>query len=382
MRPTHQHIGFPVLFTSFPIIHLISSHIRRSRRRTQSHCTVETVLFFIIRRLPSVMVCKLIIIKVGCKLEVFQELHFYIRVHEIFVLLVVTIRVTHIQQWVSCLPVFFVSFDSTIFAVIIRINTWGHLLHVQSPHIAQIIAILIGVIPPSTHSYSQEIGYSRLDVTTQIIFLYPRLDNQTWIIQVSTRNRIVSTLFRTSQADSMFLHPFRVINDIIPIRIRMRHIIRYASDIRRVRVISCFTPLIDRRLGELGRLVRVEITFVDKLHIIRIIRYLTNQLGRSLVRKLARIGHIDFSIRTTFRRNQDYPISPSVTVNGTRSGIFQDGDRSHIIWIHFIEAHLHSVHKDQWASIVHRTHTTDQDGRTFGIRLATSIHHIDTSRHT
>ena len=336
MRPTHQHIGFPVLFTSFPIIHLISSHIRRSRRRTQSHCTVETVLFFIIRRLPSVMVCKLIIIKVGCKLEVFQELHFYIRVHEIFVLLVVTIRVTHIQQWVSCLPVFFVSFDSTIFAVIIRINTWGHLLHVQSPHIAQIIAILIGVIPPSTHSYSQEIGYSRLDVTTQIIFLYPRLDNQTWIIQVSTRNRIVSTLFRTSQADSMFLHPFRVINDIIPIRIRMRHIIRYASDIRRVRVISCFTPLIDRRLGELG----------------------------------------------TVRRNQDYPISPSVTVNGTRSGIFQDGDRSHIIWIHFIEAHLHSVHKDQWASIVHRTHTTDQDGRTFGIRLATSIHHIDTSRHT
>ena len=117
----------------------------------------------------------------------------------------------------------------------------------------------------------------------------------------------------------------------------MRHIIRYASDIRRVRVISCFTPLIDRRLGELGRLVRVEITFVDKLHIIRIIRYLTNQLGRSLVRKLARIGHIDFSIRTTFRRNQDYPISPSVTVNGTRSGIFQDRHTLNIVGIQCLE---------------------------------------------
>ena len=382
MRPTYQHIGFPVLFTSFPVIHLISSHIRRGRRRVQGHRAIEAVLFFIIRRLPSVVVRKLVIIEVGRKLEVFQELHFQIGIHKIFVLLVVTIRVTHVQQRVSSLSIFFVGFDSTIFTVIIRINTGSHLLHIQPPHIPQVITILVGIISPSTHSNGQEIGHSRLYIAPQVIFLYARFDDQTRIVQVSTRNRITGTLFRTGQADGMFLHPFRIINNVIPVRIRMRHIIRYAGGIRRVRVIGCFTPFVDGRLGELGSLVCIEIPFVDKLHIIRIVRYLTNQLGRSLIGELTRVGHVDLSIRTTFRRHQDYPIGTSVTVDGTRGGIFQDGDRSHIVRVHFIETHFHSVYKDQRTGIIHRTHTTDQDRRPFGIRLATGVHHIDTGCHT
>ena len=231
-------------------------------------------------------------------MEVLKEINLNIRIHKEFRCFIRASRTIQIINRIVDYRIFFEGFGSSIFPIVIRIGSRCTFLHLQTIQIINIISFLIYMITPCIQPHSQETGNLWLQITAHIIFLHSWIHHQTGIIHIRSIQAIPGSLFRTGKRNRMFLHQFRIIHLIVPVRIRIGHIIRVARFGYSIRIAGRCTPRINGSLAKHLCLPCIVRSLIDKFHVVGIVWNHTDQISRCIIGEFSWIGHVDFPVRT------------------------------------------------------------------------------------
>ena len=323
---------------------------------------------------------KILIVEIKVICKIFQKLDLSIPLRIKLWIFVKPIQYI-IPKPVMRLRILFGSFRRTIFSIIIRIYTRNHLLRVHgidmtAPIITGNTDFLIGNISRCTSSNPQPVGNVRIQVHTPHIAIISRIFHDTRIIYIGKAHWITCFLLLAIEWNRMFLHPLLRINLIPPVCIGISYIVRITRSGNSIRIsFSCF-PKINRTLRKHIGVSQVIRWFIHQFHILDIIRNCMNNFERFIIWDCAIIRHTNFTLRAVFGRDKDNTVSTAISIYGTRSRIFKDGNIGYIRRIDHTDALFHSINKNKRTGRIQCPDAANIIRKTLCIRLPRTLHDL------